>query len=91
MADVRKISIALTEEQAADLQAVVASGAYASTEEVVQEAITAWRLGHALHEDEIHRLRELWDTGKEGRTTQEFDIERTIAAARGRLGQAAAE
>jgi len=91
MADVRKLNVALTDEQAADLQAAVASGAYASTSEVIQEAITAWRLGHALHEDEIRRLRELWDAGKAGGSTRPFDIERIIAAARTRLLKAAAE
>jgi antitoxin ParD1/3/4 len=91
VADVRKFSIALTKEQMADLQAAVASGAYASTDEVVLEAITAWRLAHALRDDEIQRLRELWDAGKAGGVTRDFDIERTISSARARLGAAAAE
>jgi antitoxin ParD1/3/4 len=91
VANSRKISITLTDEQMADLQATVASGAYASTDEVVLEAIAAWRLAHALRDDEVRRLRELWDAGKAGGATREFDIERTIAAARTRLDEAAAE
>ena len=91
VADVRKISVALTREQMADVEAAVASGAYASAAEIVQEAITAWRLAHALRDDEIRRLGELWDAGKAGGATRPFDIERTLATARTRLGKAAAE
>jgi antitoxin ParD1/3/4 len=75
----------------ADLQAAVASGTYASADEVVREAITAWRLAHALTDDEIQRLGALWDSGKVDGATQPFDIERTLATARRRLGKAAAE
>ena len=90
MADVQKISVALTKDQMADLQTAVASGAYASTDEIVHDAITAGRLGHALHDDDVQRLRDLWDAGKGSGTTRPFDIERTIAAARSRLVKAAA-
>jgi antitoxin ParD1/3/4 len=91
MADVRKIRVALTQDQIADLQAVVDSGAYGSTDEIVQEAITAWRFGHGLLDDDVARLRGLWDAGKASGATRPFDIERILAAARGRLGKAAAE
>jgi antitoxin ParD1/3/4 len=63
VADVRKISAALTEDEAADLRAAVDSGAYASTDEIVREAITVWRIEHALLDDNISRLRDLWDAG----------------------------
>jgi len=91
MAKGRKVSVALTNEQMADLQAAVESGAYPSTEEIVREAITAWRLGHALRNDEIGRLRELWDAGRASGTARDFDIERPLTTARDRLGKAAAE
>jgi antitoxin ParD1/3/4 len=91
MADVRKIRVALTQDQMTDLQAAVDSGAYGSTDEIVQEAITAWRFAHGLLDDDVTRLRALWDAGKEGGATRPFDIERILTAARGRLGKAAAE
>jgi antitoxin ParD1/3/4 len=91
LADVRRISVALTNDQMADLEAAVASGAHASTGVVVREAITAWRLAHALRDDETQRLRDLWDAGKAGGATRPFDIERTLATARTQLGKAAAE
>ncbi len=91
MAGVRKITVALSEDQLADLRAAVDSGAYASTGEIVREALAAWRLAHALHDDDVGRLRELWDAGRESGPTRPFDIERPLAAARNRLGKAAAE
>jgi antitoxin ParD1/3/4 len=91
VADVRTIRVALTEDQLADLRAAVDSGAYASTSEIVQEAITAGRPGHALTGDEVSRLRDLWDAGRQGGVTRPFDIERILTSARRRLGQAAAE
>src|SRR5579864_7890574 len=69
MVVVRHITIALTDEQFSDLEAVVASGAYASTAEVVQEPLDEWRLRYALRAEEIQRLRELWDEGKDGGPT----------------------
>ena len=64
MADVPKFSVALTEDQLADLRAAVDSGAYASNGEIVQEAIAAWRLTHVLDDDDILRFRQLWDAGR---------------------------
>jgi antitoxin ParD1/3/4 len=88
---VRHINIALTDEQLSDLEAAVTSGSYASTGEIVHEALGEWRLRHAMRADEIQRLRELWDAGKTDGITRPFDAERTIAAARARRGKAAAE
>jgi len=91
LADLRKISVALTEDQLADLRAAVDSGAYASTGEIVREALAAWRLAHALRDDDILRLRNLWDEGRDSGPPRPFNIERTLAAARDRLDKAAAE
>ncbi|MGE3875634.1 MAG: type II toxin-antitoxin system ParD family antitoxin [Parvibaculaceae bacterium] len=43
MADVEKVSIAVTPEMAAALREVVESGEYASTSEVVREALREWK------------------------------------------------
>jgi antitoxin ParD1/3/4 len=91
MADPRKISVTLTPDEQADLSAAVENGSYASASEIVHEAITAWRLGHTLTGQERTRLGELWDEGKQGGERRDFDIERILASARGRLGEAAAE
>jgi antitoxin ParD1/3/4 len=75
MSEVRKVSIALTEEQIEALKAVVATGEYATTSE--------------LRQRDIERLRQLWDEGKASGPPKPFDIERTIAAAKARLKNSA--
>ena len=70
MADIQKVSIALTGEQVAALKAAVDSGEYATTSEVVREAIRDWQLKRELRQEDILRLRRLWDEGKaSGRPT----------------------
>ena len=58
MGAVRKISIALTEELAADVERAVESGDYASSSEVIREALRAWRDERALRIAELRRLVE---------------------------------
>ncbi len=58
MGAVRKISIALTEELAADVERAVESGDYASSSEVIREALRAWRDDRALKIAELRRLVE---------------------------------
>lgn len=50
-----KISISITDEHAALLQEAVGSGAYASSSEVVREALREWRARRVVGE--------LWDEG----------------------------
>ena len=44
MADIQKVSVALTGEQLAALKAAVEAGEYATTSEIVREALRDWRL-----------------------------------------------
>ncbi len=63
MATVEKLSIALTPEFAADIRKAIADGEYASTSEVVRDALRAWK---RLREDRAiatEELRRLWLEG----------------------------
>lgn len=79
MATVEKLSIALTSELAADIRQAIATGEYASTSEVVRDALRAWK--HTRQEREIaaEGLRRLWlegaDSG-EGGSLDADDIKR---------------
>jgi antitoxin ParD1/3/4 len=64
MPDIHKISVAVTGEQLDALKSAVNSGAYATTSEVVRDAIRDWQLKQALRRDEIELLRQLWDEGE---------------------------
>jgi antitoxin ParD1/3/4 len=81
MANIQKVSIALTSEQLAVLRQAVAAGEYATTSEIVREAVRDWQLKRELREEDVRRLRQLWDDGKASGKPKPFDIERTIAAA----------
>ena len=90
MADIQKVSVALTGEQVAALRAAVESGEYATTSEIVREALRDWQFKRQLRQEDIKRLRQLWDAGKASGPAEPFDTERTIAAARARLKDAGA-
>lgn len=63
MAHVEKLSIALTSEMAAAVRQCVESGEYASSSEVIREALREWKLKRALQQNELVELRSLWQTG----------------------------
>ena len=63
MANVEKLSIALTPEMAGLVRQAVASGEYATTGEVVREALREWKQRHAVQPQPIEELRRLWEEG----------------------------
>ena len=66
MANVEKLSIALTPEMAGLVRQAVASGEYATTSEVVREALREWKQRHAVQPQPIEELRQLWEEGLAG-------------------------
>ena len=91
MPDIQKVSVALTGGQLADLKAAVEAGEYATTSEIVREAIRDWQFKRQTRREGVKRLRQLWDEGKASGPAEPFDIERTLAAARARLEEPSAE
>jgi antitoxin ParD1/3/4 len=63
MANVEKLSIALTPEMAGLVRRAVESGEYATTNEVVREALREWKQRRALQPRDIEELRLLWEEG----------------------------
>jgi antitoxin ParD1/3/4 len=63
MANVEKISVAVTPEMAAMLREVVGSGEYASSSEVMREALREWKFRRGQRERAIEELGRLWDEG----------------------------
>ena len=91
MADIQKVSIALTGGQLAALKAAVEAGEYATTSEVVREAVRDWQLKRELRQEDIKRLRRLWDEGKASGPAEPFSVEQTLAAAEARLKEVEAK
>ena len=66
MATVEKVSIALTQEFAADIRAAIAGGEYASTSEVIRDALRTWKQVRERRSVALNELRRLWRDGVEG-------------------------
>jgi len=85
MANVEKISIALPREMAASVREAVEKGEYASTSEVVREALRAWKLGRAVDQELVEELRHLWAEGLESGASEPLDMAAIKREARARL------
>ncbi|HXQ65567.1 MAG TPA: type II toxin-antitoxin system ParD family antitoxin [Alphaproteobacteria bacterium] len=65
MANVEKISIALPPDMAGLVRAAVESGEYATTSEVIREALRDWKLKRRIAVLELDELRRLVREGME--------------------------
>lgn len=63
MANVEKLSIALTPEMAGMVKQAVRSGEYASSSEVIRDALRLWRDHQQARAQEIETLRRAWNEG----------------------------
>jgi antitoxin ParD1/3/4 len=85
MAGVAKISVALTPELHELVQDAVTAGDYASTSEVIREALRDWKEHRERKRAAIAELRRLWDEGIASGPAQEMDIQEILAEARRQL------
>ncbi|TGQ85716.1 type II toxin-antitoxin system ParD family antitoxin [Mesorhizobium sp. M8A.F.Ca.ET.208.01.1.1] len=63
MANVEKVSVALTPEMATMMREAVAAGEYASASEVMREALREWKFRRMQRDQAIDELGRLWDEG----------------------------
>jgi antitoxin ParD1/3/4 len=91
MPEVQKVSIALTGEQIGALKAAVETGEYATTSEIVREAIRDWQFKRELRQEDLKRLRQMWDQGKASGPATPTDFEDARRVARKKLAIAAKE
>lgn len=83
--NVERLTITLTSEMAHAVKGAVDSGEYASSSEIIREALRDWRHKRLLREHELAELRHDIQAGLEdieaGRV-QDFDADRIIAKGR---------
>jgi len=84
MANVEKLSIALTPEMAGLVRGAVESGEYATTSEVVREALREWKQRRTLEQRDIEELRRLWAEGLASGPGRFHDMDAIKAEARRR-------
>jgi antitoxin ParD1/3/4 len=88
MPDIQKVSVALTSEQVFSLKAAVDAGEYATTSEIVREAVRDWQFKREMRQEDIRRLREAWDQGKASGPATPLDFAGLRKEARKRLKRA---
>ena len=66
MSKLERITVTMPEEMAAKLRAAVETGEYATTSEIVREALRDWADEQARREAALNRLRAEIDKGLEG-------------------------
>lgn len=85
MPDVREVSVALTGEQLAAMSDAVKAGEYATTNEIVQEAVELWQSRRELQRADIQRLGHAWDAGKASGPATPLNFDSLRQEARQRL------
>ncbi|MCC5621134.1 type II toxin-antitoxin system ParD family antitoxin [Nostoc sp. CHAB 5715] len=74
MGTVEKISVALPPDMVALVREAVESGEYASTSEVIREALRAWKFRRKVETLEVDELRELLRQGAESGPGVDADL-----------------
>lgn len=65
---IEKISIALPPEMVAQVRQAVETGEYASSSEVVRDALRDWTQKRSLRQQGIEELRQLWQQALDNKT-----------------------
>jgi antitoxin ParD1/3/4 len=85
MANVEKVSVALTPDMVAEVRAAVKGGDYGSVSEVVRDALRDWRLRRQIERLEIEEQRRLVQEGIDSGPGLEADA--VFARLRARFGR----
>lgn len=85
MANVEKLSVALTPDMVAELRAAVDDGDYGSVSEVVRDALRDWRLRRKVEVLEVDELRRLVQEGIDSGPGLDADV--VFARLRTRFGR----
>jgi antitoxin ParD1/3/4 len=88
MPDIQKISVALTAQQILSLKAAVDKGEYATTSEIIREAIRDWQFKREARREDIRLLRAAWESGKASGSAAPLGFSELRKEARKRLKQA---
>jgi len=87
MSNIERMTVVFPEPMAAQIRAAVKDGEYASTSEVVREAVRLWSGRRRLRDEEIAALRRAWDTGKASGIDGPLDMKSIIADAKSEARQ----
>ncbi len=88
MSDIERITVTVTAEMARDVRGAVNAGDYASSSEIIREALRDWRHKRTLRAQQLAELRadiaEGLDDIAAGRV-RDFDVDRIVEKGKERL------
>jgi antitoxin ParD1/3/4 len=85
MAAIEKISVALPADMLELVKRAVRTGDYATTSEVVREALREWKVRRETRAEAVSELRRLWKDGVDSGGWRPFDAEEIRREGRRRL------
>jgi len=87
MAEIERLSIALPQPMADAVRRAVELGEYASTSEVIRDALRLWESRRQLRERDMDVLRQRWDEGKTSGRAGPLNVQQLIAEERDKLNK----
>lgn len=82
MSNIERMTVVVPEPMAAKIRAAVATGDYASTSEVVRDAMRLWSDRREFRREELEALRNAWDAGKASGLAGPLDMKSIIREAK---------
>ncbi len=79
MAEIERLSVALPSPMAKSVREAVDKGEYASTSEVIRDALRLWESRRRLRERDVAVLRNRWNDGKASGRAGGLDLKRVLA------------
>jgi antitoxin ParD1/3/4 len=79
MAEIERVTIVLPAPMADRVRAAVEAGEYASTSEVMRDALRLWEARRELRARDLEILRDRWEAGKASGLAGEADVRAVIA------------
>jgi antitoxin ParD1/3/4 len=85
MAQIERLSIALTKELTADIRRAVEAGEYASASEAIRDALRSWKSTRERRAAALEELKRLWRDGVDSGAATEINAEEIKRRGRQRL------
>ena len=82
MAEIERVTVALPGPMADSMRAAIESGEYATTSEVIRDALRLWEARRELRAREIVALKSAWEKGKASGSPKPLDIDAIITRAK---------
>lgn len=81
MANIERMTVVFPESMAAIIREAVEAGEYATTSEVVRDAVRQWTDKRGQRQRDIEMMRRAWDAGKASGMAGELDMKAIIKEA----------